>query len=80
VQARLVLDRALCRGHGRCYTLAPDVYDVGEDGLAVLRLTDVPADLLTQAELGVDNCPEMALTLEMEALETEGLEPAEGGV
>jgi ferredoxin len=64
VGTRLLLDRSLCRGHGRCYTLAPEVFDRGDDGHAVLKVTDVPDALLALAESGVDNCPEMALTLE----------------
>jgi ferredoxin len=61
---RVRLDTELCQGHGRCYTLAPDLFDSDELGHCVLRVEDVPAGLEAEARNGVDNCPEHALSLE----------------
>jgi ferredoxin len=61
---RLSADYSLCQGHGRCYQLAPEVFDADEDGHTVLKVEDVPSDLVDKAELGVENCPELALKLE----------------
>ncbi|HEX9993266.1 MAG TPA: ferredoxin [Acidimicrobiales bacterium] len=59
---RITLDSSKCQGHGRCYALAPALFDADDDGYAVLR-TDgsVPAGLEEQAQLAVDNCPEFAI-------------------
>jgi ferredoxin len=62
--AQLILDTSLCQGHGRCYQLAPEVFDADDDGYCVLKMTTVPDELMDEASLGVDNCPELALTLE----------------
>jgi ferredoxin len=62
--AKLILDSSLCQGHGRCYQLAPDVFDADDDGHCVPKMTSVPDELVDKASLGVDNCPEVALTLE----------------
>jgi ferredoxin len=59
---RIHLDPATCQGHGRCYGLAPELFDADEDGRAVLLdVGDVPADLERKAQLAVDNCPEKAI-------------------
>jgi ferredoxin len=61
---RIRLDTEACQGHGRCYTLAPDLFDSDDLGHCVLRTDVVPAGAEHAARSGVDNCPEQALTLE----------------
>lgn len=61
---RIVFDRAACQGHNRCYLLAPELFDVDDEGYAVLLVTgDVPPELADKARLAFDNCPEYAITL-----------------
>jgi len=61
---RIRFDRAACQGHNRCYLLAPELFDVDDDGYAVLLVEgDVPEDLQAKARLAVDNCPEYAIEL-----------------
>jgi ferredoxin len=60
---RVLLDADRCTGHGRCYTLAPDVFDADEVGHCVVLVEDVSGDLETQAVAGEQNCPEQAITL-----------------
>jgi ferredoxin len=61
---RVRVDRGICVGHGRCYTLAPEVYSDDERGHCVVRPEPLPPDLEAQARLGVDNCPEAAISLD----------------
>jgi len=61
---RIGLDTGLCQGHGRCYSLAPDLFDSDDAGHCVLLVTDVPPGLEDAARNGVENCPEQALVLE----------------
>jgi ferredoxin len=61
---RVVIDTGLCSGHGRCYTLAPEVFDSDEGGYGVVRSAELPPDLEDKARIGVDNCPERAITIE----------------
>ncbi|MFD7500860.1 ferredoxin [Streptomyces sp. NPDC001700] len=63
--ARLRLDAARCTGHGRCYTVAPDLLSDDEEGFVEQRGTElpVPAPLLGQAADAESACPEMAITL-----------------
>lgn len=62
---RIVFDADACVGHGRCYAVAPDVYDADDQGHCVLRFDgEVPAELVDAARTGAGNCPEGALVLE----------------
>jgi ferredoxin len=60
---RIFLDAERCTGHGRCYTLAPDVFDADEVGHCVVLSADVSGDLEGQAVTAEQNCPEGAITL-----------------
>ena len=60
---RVCLDADRCEGHGRCYTLAPEVFDADEVGHAVVLVENVSGDLEAQAVEAEKNCPEAAITL-----------------
>ena len=63
---RIKLDSNTCQGHGRCYSLAPDLFDSDDEGYAVLKVVDgvVPEGQEEQARLAADNCPEYAIEVE----------------
>lgn len=62
---RVKIDRSKCAGHGRCYTVAPSVFEPDDEGFPVLVLTDLAEDSehFTSLTEAVDNCPERALSL-----------------
>jgi ferredoxin len=61
---RVIVDLGRCQGHGRCYDLAPDVFEPDERGhVDVAVHGDLPAVLQPDARIGVRNCPEAALRL-----------------
>ena len=60
---KLSVDAARCTGHGRCYSLAPAVFDEDDHGHCVLRLIEVPPEHQRAARIAVANCPEDALEL-----------------
>lgn len=61
---RLVIHDDKCEGHGRCYSIAADLFEPDEIGNGVV-IGDgiVPAARLHEAELAVENCPELAISL-----------------
>ena len=61
--SRVCVDAERCEGHGRCYTLAPDVFDADEVGHAIVLVENVSGDLEAQAADAEKNCPEGAITL-----------------
>ncbi|WP_025735076.1 ferredoxin [Mycobacterium genavense] len=60
---RVAVDADLCTGHGRCYSLAPEVFDADDVGHCVVLVEDVSGELEEQAAIGEKNCPEHAITL-----------------
>lgn len=59
----LRIDADLCVGHGRCYSLAPALFDCDDQGRGVVLVDRVTRDQRAGALLGVENCPERAITL-----------------
>ena len=57
------IDGDRCTGHGRCYSLAPEVYEPDDEGHSFVTLDDVPPELEHKARLGVENCPEQAISI-----------------
>ena len=58
---KVVVDGDRCTGHGRCYILAPDVYDADDDGYSVPGELKVPVGQEAKARQGAANCPEEAI-------------------
>jgi ferredoxin len=54
-----------CVGHGRCYTLAPQLLDSDEEGYVTIRgsAIEVPEDLHELARELEGTCPESAITV-----------------
>jgi ferredoxin len=61
--ARLSIDPDVCTGHGRCFDLAPQLFEPDAAGLGTVVVGDVPADLIDAAHRAVMSCPERAITL-----------------
>jgi ferredoxin len=63
------IDANKCSGHGRCYTLATDVFDMDDEGFPILLMETVAvnSDLQRQAQTAVDGCPERAISTEIRA-------------
>ncbi len=60
---KVVIDAERCSGHGRCYSLAPEVFEADDEGRGQVRVADTPEELRQKAVLGVENCPERAITI-----------------
>lgn len=52
-----------CQGHARCVFFAPEVFDIDDEGYAVVRegFADVPADQQAKVRKAVANCPELSI-------------------
>jgi ferredoxin len=61
---RIVFDEAACTGHGRCYALAPDVFDADDQGHCIVKVAEVTGELEAPARTAAANCPEAALSIE----------------
>lgn len=62
---RVQIDASRCQGHGRCFTIAPDLFDSDDLGNGfVLGDGIVPAGREDAARLAALNCPESAVSVE----------------
>lgn len=60
---RVSVDLDVCQGHGVCHMSAPEVFELDEqDGHSIVRVDPVPAEFESGAQLGVDSCPERAIS------------------
>lgn len=62
---RVTIDDEQCQGHGRCYALAPTVFEPDDIGQGhVIGDGTVAEGEEDQARLAAANCPELAITVE----------------
>ncbi|MCM6772553.1 ferredoxin [Nocardia sp. CDC159] len=59
---RVVVNRELCVGHGLCEAAAPELFEVGDDGIARVLRPGVPDE--SAAATAVADCPARALRIE----------------
>lgn len=61
---RINVNEAACEGHGLCEQVAPEVYELDEDGVVRLREPEIASELEAKAEAGARVCPVAALTVQ----------------
>jgi ferredoxin len=60
---RVEVDRERCVGSGACEALAPDVFEVDDDGVLVVHPHEPTEDELPDVRDAVGACPTRALSL-----------------
>jgi ferredoxin len=60
---KIAVDHEACTGHGRCYTLAAELYECDDDGYCATDELEVPVELEAEARRGAAACPERAITI-----------------
>jgi ferredoxin len=61
---RVAIDGDRCNGHGRCYDVAPDLFEADDEGRGVVMHSDVPTELAEQARRAAGACPERAVVVQ----------------
>ncbi|MDR6174082.1 ferredoxin [Nocardioides zeae] len=61
---RIVADLDKCEGLGMCEAMAPDFFEVGEDGVVEVLDAEPGEEHRTDLTAAVDACPVLALTLQ----------------
>jgi ferredoxin len=57
------VDREACCGNGMCVALAPEWFDLDENGVVVLLAPNVTAEQVDTIDRAAANCPTAAITL-----------------
>jgi ferredoxin len=62
---KMTVNAERCMGHGRCYSVAPDLLTYDDEGFVTIRgvVIDVPEDQIEAAKEAVESCPEQAPTI-----------------
>lgn len=60
---KATVDEDRCRGHAVCCTLCPEVFDLSDDGYAVVEQPDVSERFEQAVRTAAMSCPERAITL-----------------
>ena len=53
----------VCAGFGVCVGLCPEVFELHEDGYAIVRVSEVPPELEDAVRQAVSQCPARAISL-----------------
>jgi ferredoxin len=62
---KVSIDRERCEGHGRCYSVCPELFEPDEVGQGrPIGAGEVPKALARGARLAEANCPEHAVIVE----------------
>ena len=61
---RIRVDRDKCQGHAMCFAVAPELYELDEEGYSSIDTLEVPPESEEDARRGAAACPEGAISLE----------------
>jgi len=53
-----------CNGTGTCADTCPEVFEIGDDGRAKVKVDEVPADAEDSCRKAADGCPFDAIDIE----------------
>jgi ferredoxin len=63
---KVQVDKEVCAGFGVCLGLCPEVFELHEDGYAIVLVTEVPPELEDAVREAVSQCPANAISLSVE--------------
>ncbi len=61
---KVFVDPDTCLGCGVCETIAPEIFQLGDEGIALVLLDPVPESLRDLVQQAVEECPEGAISFE----------------
>lgn len=60
---KVVIDQDACVGDGICEDTCPEVFELGEDGLANVLIESPPPDLMDDVREAVEQCPALCIEI-----------------
>lgn len=60
---KVKVDADICAGFGVCLGLCPEVFELHDDGYAIVLVSEVPPEHEEKISLAVSQCPSNAISL-----------------
>jgi ferredoxin len=57
------VDKDVCAGFGVCVGLCPEVFELHDDGYAIVRVGEVPQQYQDAVNAAVNQCPARAISI-----------------
>jgi ferredoxin len=64
-ELKLSIDRSRCQGHAICYLVAPELFEVDEDGRGSVIDPQISPQLEEKARIAAQRCPERAVNADL---------------
>jgi ferredoxin len=64
---KIAASRERCKGHGQCELFAPDVFEIDDDALVVVKTGSVTGRAEAAVREAISHCPEAAIWIEQES-------------
>ncbi len=61
---RVVVDLSMCDLHGLCVDAAPEVFQIGDDGVLHVLIETPPEELRAKVEKAARECPTGAISID----------------
>jgi ferredoxin len=61
---KATVDPDLCTACGLCEEICPDVFEADDDGIAQVKVDEIPEELEESVRDAADQCPVEAITIE----------------
>ena len=61
---KIKVDPEVCVGTGSCINISPELFELGDDGVAMVKAGEVPAELVSACRQAVESCPVDAISIE----------------
>lgn len=61
---KVSVDADACTGCGLCIETCGEVFEMGDDSIAVVKVAEVPADVADACREAADGCPVEAIAVE----------------
>ncbi len=58
------VDPDLCNGCGPCVDICPEAFDLNEEGIAMVKMDQIPDELQQLCWQAADSCPTEAISIE----------------
>ena len=61
---KIKVDPEVCVGTGSCITISPELFELNDEGVAMVKAAEVPSELASACREAAESCPVDAISIE----------------